>query len=141
MKSVVFTFIITLVLPNLSQAAWLLWKHSLTISRVEGVPRSIGSQGTVDKWELLNAVEARTECLAALRDEFKKSHEGLLASYPNTRISQSPVGNGVTASLSTGAETNRGTSGKPVQLYFEYVFWCLPSGVDPKMTSVTKENN
>jgi hypothetical protein len=141
MKSVVFTFIIMLALANSTQAAWLLWKHSVTISRVEGVPRDIGPQGTVDKWELLNAVEGRKECLAALRDEFKKSHEGLLAAYPNTRISQSPVANGVTASLSTGAETSRGTSGKPVQLYFEYVFWCLPSDVNPRMTSMTTDKN
>ena len=69
MKSVVFTFIIMLALANSTQAAWLLWKHSVTISRVEGVPRDIGPQGTVDKWELLNAVEGRKECLAALRDE------------------------------------------------------------------------
>lgn len=139
MKKIILTCIITLALPQLTQAAWLLWKHSLSISRVEGAPRSIGPQGTVDKWELLNAVEARTECLAGLRDEFKKSHEGLLASYPNTRISQSPLGNGVTASLSTGAQTNLGASEKTVQLFFEYAFWCLPSGVDPRMTSITRE--
>lgn len=139
MKTMVVAFIVTVVLPNSTQAAWLLWKHSVTISRVEGVPRDLGSQGTVNKWELLNAVEVRKECLAALREEFKKSLEGLAAAYPNTRITQSPVTNGISASLSTGTETIRGTSGKPVQLYFEYVFWCLPSEVNPSMTSITTE--
>jgi hypothetical protein len=43
----------------------------VTISRVEGVPRDIDPQGTVDKWELLNAVEKRKEYLAALREEIK----------------------------------------------------------------------
>jgi hypothetical protein len=139
MKKILFVFIAVLVMPRSTVAAWLLWKHSLTITRVEGIPRSIGPQGTVNKWELLNAVEARTECLATLRDEFKKSHEGLIATYPNTRISQSPIGNGVRASLSTGTQATRGASEKPVELFLEYTFWCLPTGVDPRMTTFTTE--
>lgn len=139
MKTAGFLLMAALVLPKSTEAAWLLWRHSLTITRVEGIPHSIGPQGTVEKWELINAVEARKECLASRRDEFKKNHEELAATYPHTRISQSPVGGGVKASLSTGAQAERGASEKPVELFLEYTFWCLPTGVDPWMTSLTTE--
>ena len=139
MKTVICAFLIALTLPGSSQAAWLLWKHSVVTRNLDGAPRSIAPQGTVDKWELLNALEERRECLSALRAEYKKSYDGLVAAYPNEPLSQSPLGDGVSASMSTGAQTSFGPSAKPMQLFYEYAFWCLPPGVDPRTTTITIE--
>ena len=98
--------------------------------RVEGTPRGLSPEGNVDKWELLNAVDSRKECLTALRGEHKKTYDGLVATYPNEPVSQSTLADGISSSISTGAEKSSGS--KSTQLYYEYTFWCLPAGVDPK---------
>jgi len=74
--------------------AWLLWKHSFVTRRVEGTPRELTPEGNVDKWELLNAVDLRKECVSALKIEHKKSYDSLLATYPNEPVSQSMVADG-----------------------------------------------
>jgi hypothetical protein len=38
------------------------------------------------------------------------------------------------ASISAGEKVGR-ASGKIMQLYFEYTFWCLPAGVDPEVAA------
>jgi hypothetical protein len=122
-----------------ADAAWLLWKHSLVNRRVEGAPRGLGPEGNVDKWELLNAVEARNECLAALRVEHKKIGDGLASAYPGELLSRSIVADGISASVSAGAEVPGGGSAKTTQLYYKYTLWCLPAGVDPKSTRPRSE--
>jgi hypothetical protein len=39
------------------------------------------------------------------------------------------------ASISAGKKGGR-ASGKIMQLYYEYTFWCLPAGVDPEVDAV-----
>jgi hypothetical protein len=120
-------------------AAWLLWKHNFVTRRVEGGPRGLSGEGNVDKWELLNAVDNRKECLAALRVEHKKTYDGLVSVYPNEPVSQSTLADGVSSSVSTGADKGGGPSAKTTQLYYEYTFWCLPAGVDPRTTRTGSE--
>jgi hypothetical protein len=116
-----------------ADAAWLLWRHSLVTQRVEGVPRGISPVGNVDKWELLNAVDLRKECVVALRIEHRKSYDNLASMYPNEPIMQSVVADGISASVSAGAERSGSAAAKSTQLYYEYTFWCLPAEVDPRL--------
>ena len=126
--------LLTLSLAEAAQAAWLLWKHSWVTCRVEGKPRGLSAEGDVDKWELLNAVDLRNECVATLRVEHRKTLDSLIAVYPKEPVEQSIVADGISASVSTGAEKSGGASARATQLYYEYTFWCLPAGVDPKIT-------
>jgi hypothetical protein len=139
MKIVAAAIALLLFCADGAQAAWLLWKHSWVTRRVEGKPRGLAPEGNVDKWDLLNAVELRQECVAALRVEHKKSYDSLTAVYPNEPVSQSIIADGISASLSTGAELGGGPSARTTQLYYEYTFWCLPAGVDPRITRATPE--
>jgi len=134
MKRIVLAVFMVGLTAASADAAWLLWKHSLVSRRVEGTPRGLSSEGNVDKWELLNAVDARKECVVALRAEHKKLFDGLVMVYPGEPVEQSIVADGVSASVSAGAERAGGRSAKTTQLYYEYTLWCLPAGVDPKST-------
>lgn len=138
MKKIAFTLFWISLLADTSHAAWLLWKHNLVTRRVEGTPRGVVSEGNVDKWELLNAVDTRKECLTALRVEHKKTYDGLALTYPNEPVSQSTMADGISSSISAGAEKNGGASAKSTQLYYQYTFWCLPAGVDPRSTRTGK---
>jgi len=130
--------VLALIVVGLSapsaDAAWLLWKHSKVSRRTEGTSRGLGVEGNVDKWELLNAVDARKECLAGLRVEQKKIYDGLAAAYPGELLSQSIVADGVSATVSAGAEVPGKGSAKTTEFYYQYTLWCLPAGVDPQMT-------
>jgi hypothetical protein len=141
MKKILFALVIALLWlgPSSAQSAWLLWKRSVVTKAVPGAPRNLGAQGTVDKWELLNALELRKECLTALRAEYKKTYDGLVAAYPNEPIDQSALGDGISASVSAGLQTNSGSGVKPTQLSFEYAFWCLPPAIDPRSTTLAVE--
>jgi len=136
MRTIALSWITVLLFGDVSDAAWLLWKHSWVSRRVEGAPRGLTPEGNVDKWELLNAVDLRSECIAALKAEHKKSYESLRAAYPNEPVSQSMVADGVSATVSAGAEKG---GPKTTQLYYEYTFWCLPAGVDPRSTRFPSE--
>lgn len=131
---------IALVLPLLffagesADAAWLLWKHSFVTRRVEGAPRGLNPEGNVDKWELLNALDLRKECLGALRSELKKTYDGLASTYPGEPVSQSVLADGVSATVAAGAEKREGGGAKTAQLYYQFTLWCLPVGVDPRST-------
>jgi hypothetical protein len=64
----------------------------------------------------------------------------LTAVYPNEPVSQSIIADGVSASASAGAEkSGGGPSARTTQLYYEYTFWCLPAGVDPKLIKAVPE--
>ena len=139
MKIVAVVISLSLLCADGAEAAWLLWKHSWVTRRVEGKPRGLAPEGNVDKWDLLNAVDLRQECVAALRGEHKKSLDSLTAVYPNEPVAQSVVADGIGATLSTGAEIGGGTGTGTTQLYYEYTFWCLPAGVDPRITRPTPE--
>ena len=140
MKRTIVALVMLLLVAEGAQAAWLLWKHSLVTRRVEGTPRGLLPEGNVDKWELLNAVDLRKECVTALRAEHKKSIDNLTAVYPNEPVSQSIIADGVSASVSAGAEkSGGGPSARTTQLYYEYTFWCLPAGVDPKLIKPVPE--
>lgn len=139
MKIVAAAIALLLLCADGAEAAWLLWKHSWVTRRVEGKPRGLAPEGNVDKWDLLNAVDLRQECVVALRAEYKKNYDSLTAVYPNEPVAQSIVADGISASLSTGAELGDGTSARTTQLYYEYTFWCLPAGVDPRITRSTPE--
>jgi len=134
MRKIFLALVLTLALAESSQAAWLLWKHSLVTRRVEGNPRGLSPEGNVDKWDLLNAVELRKECVTLLKVEQRKTWESLSAAFPHEPVEQSMVADGISASVSTGAEKSGGVSSRTTQLYYEYTFWCLPAGVDPKIT-------
>lgn len=88
-----------LLLVDTVDAAWLLWKHNLVTSRVEGVPRGLGSEGNVSRWELLNAVESRKDCLTALQGDHKKTYDGLVSTYPNELVAQSTRADGISSSI------------------------------------------
>ena len=140
MKRIFLAVVLTLSLAESSQAAWLLWKHSWVTRRVEGKPRGLSPEGDVDKWELLNAVDLRNECIAMLKAEYRKTSDGLTAAYPNEPVEKSIVADGISASVSTGAEKGgSGSSARTTQLYYEYTFWCLPAGVDPKLIRAVAE--
>jgi hypothetical protein len=128
-----------LLLVDTVDAAWLLWKHNFVTSRVEGAPRGLSAEGNVSRWELLNAVESRKDCLTALQVEHKKTYDGLVSTYPNELVSQSTRADGISSSISAGAEKNSGSSAKSTQLYYEYTFWCLPVGVDPRSIKPSPE--
>ena len=138
MKIIAAGIVTLLLFTDCAQAAWLLWKHSWVTRRTEGKPRGL-AEGNVDKWELLNAVDLRQECVAALGVEHKKVYDSLTAVYPNEPVSQSIVADGISSSLSTGSEISGGASARNTQLYYEYTFWCLPAGVDPRTTRLTPE--
>ena len=140
MKRTITALAMLLLFADGAQAAWLLWKHSLVTRRVEGTPRGLLPEGNVDKWELLNAVDLRKECLAALRAEHKKNVDSLTAVYPNEPVAQSIIADGVSASVSVGAEkSGGGPAARTTQLYYEYTFWCLPPEVDPKLIKAVAE--
>lgn len=133
MPTISLALVTVLLCADCSYAvAWLLWKHNFVTRRVEGAPRGISPEGNVDRWELLNAIDTRKECIAALRGEHKKTYDSLVAAYPSELVSQSTMADGISGSVSAGAEKNSGSSLKTTQLYYEYTFWCLPAGVDPK---------
>ena len=118
-----------------ADANWLLWRHNFVTQRIEGTPRGLNPEGNVDRWDLLNAVDLRKECLAALKAEQKKLVDGLVASYSGEVVSQSTLADGISATISTGAEKkSAGSNARTTQLYYEYTLWCLPAGVDPKWT-------
>ncbi|HEY3165697.1 MAG TPA: hypothetical protein VGK57_00610, partial [Candidatus Binatia bacterium] len=97
MKNIVLPLLMVLLLVDSADAAWLLWKHNFVTRRVEGTPRGLSAEGDVNKWELLNAVDNRKECLAALRVEHKKAYDGLVSIYPNEPVSQSTLADGISA--------------------------------------------
>lgn len=138
MRTIALSLVAVIFFADASEAAWLLWKHSLVTRRVEGAPRGLAPDGNVDKWELLNAVDLRSECVSALKAEHKRSYESLRTAYPNEPVSQSMVADGVSATVFAGAEKG---GPKTTQLYYEYTFWCLPAGVDPRSTRPASEKD
>jgi len=64
--------------------------------------------------------------------EHKKTFDSLAATYPNELVSQSILADGISVSVSAGAEKSSGPAAKTTQLYYDYTFWCLPAAVDPK---------
>ena len=135
MKRIALMVVLFSLNADSANAAWLLWKHSLVTRRVEGTPRGLSPEGNVDKWDLLNAVDVRKECLAALKVEQKKIFDSLSSTYPGEPVSQSNLADGIGASISAGAEKRgAGSSAKTTQLYYEYTLWCLPAEVDPRLT-------
>jgi hypothetical protein len=138
MKNIVLIFAALLLSAETANAAWLLWKHTLVTRRTEGTPRGLTGDADVSKWDLLNAVDARKECLGALKIEQKKISDSLASMYPDEPISQSTLADGISATVSAGAEMKGGGAPKPTQLYYEYTLWCLPAGVDPRSTRPDK---
>lgn len=132
MTGITLGLILIFAAADSADAAWLLWKHSFVTRRTEGSPRGLSSDGNVDKWELLNAVDARKECLAALKVEQKKLYDSLASMYPGEPVSQSTLADGISASVSAGAEKKGGSAAKTTQLYYEYTLWCLPAVMDPR---------
>ena len=141
MKRAAMIFLWTLFFADRAESAWLLWRHSLVTQRVEGMPRGISPGGDVDKWELLNAVDLRKECIAALKVEHRKSYDTLTSVYPKEPVSQSIVADGISGSVSAGAERSGSATSKSSQLYYVYTFWCLPAEVDPNIIRSTGERN
>lgn len=141
MKRAAMIFLWTFFFADRAESAWLLWRHSLVTQRVEGVPRGISPGGDVDKWELLNAVDLRKECIAALKVEHRKSYDTLTSVYPKDPVSQSIVADGISGSVSAGAERSGSATSKSSQLYYVYTFWCLPAEVDPNIIHSTGERN
>jgi len=137
MTGIALGLILILAAADSADAAWLLWKHSFVTRRTERTPRGLSSEADVDKWELLNAVDARKECLGSLKVEQKKLYDSLASTYPGEPVAQSTLADGISASISAGAEKKGDSSAKATQLYYEYTLWCLPAGVDPKSTRPT----
>jgi hypothetical protein len=141
MKRAALIFLLITFFAERAESAWLLWRHSLVTQRIEGMPRGISPVGDVDKWELLNAVDLRKECITALRVEHRKSYDTLTSVYPNEPVSQSIIADGISGSVSAGAERSGSATSKSTQLYYVYTFWCLPAEVDPNMIRSTRERN
>lgn len=134
MRKIMILFALIGLGADTAHAAWLLWKHTFVTRRVEGTPRGLSSEGDVNKWDLMNAVDLRKECVAALKVEQKKVFDGLAMTYPGEPISQSTLADGIGATISAGAEKKGGSAVKTTQLYYEYTLWCLPDAVDPRLT-------
>jgi hypothetical protein len=134
MKRIIVVFASLLLSADTANAAWLLWKHTFVTRRTEGTPRGLSVEGDVSKWDLLNAVDVRKECLGALKTEQKKVFDALTMTYPEEPISQSILADGISATISAGAEKKDGSAARTTQLYYEYTLWCLPAGVDPRST-------
>jgi hypothetical protein len=141
MMKFVYILVLGLVLAESSEAAWLLWRHTFMTRKLQTAPANALPQVTVDDWELLNALDARSECLSSLRDVFKRSYESLSTTYTGSKVNQSPLADGVSASLWTGADTIHKPTNEPMRIGVQYDFWCLPAGVDPKSTRVGRESN
>jgi hypothetical protein len=139
MKKLALVSLVVLLLVGTVDAAWLLWKHNFVTRRVEGAPRGLNPDGNVSRWELLNAVDTRKDCLTALQVEHKKTYDGLVSTYPNEPVSQSTMADGISSSISIGAEKSGGVSARTTQLYYEYTFWCLPVGADPRSIKPSPE--
>ncbi|HKY08000.1 MAG TPA: hypothetical protein VJQ55_07155 [Candidatus Binatia bacterium] len=134
MKQIMVVLAVIVASADAVDAAWLLWKHTYVTRRTEGTPRGLNPDANVAKWDLLNAVDLRKECIASLKVEQKKLSDGLAKTYPGEPISESSLADGVSVTISAGAETKEGSAAKPTQLYYEYTLWCLPTGVDPRST-------
>ena len=139
MKAIGLVLILIAAGADTASAGWLLWKHSFVTRRMEGTPRGLNPEGSVDRWDLLHALDLRKECLAALKIEQQRIVDTLQATYPGEPVSQSTIGDGVSATISAGAEKKSGSSPKTTQLYYEYTLWCLPAAVDPMSTRPAAE--
>ena len=135
MKTVAIV-IFGLLLAEPSDASWLLWQKTVTTRQLRSAPPSALPQVTINEWNLLNAVDTRSDCTAALREDFKRSYESLNLSYPGGKVNQSPVGEGIHATLWTGSDSVYKPMNEPIRIGVQYDFWCLPAGVDPRSTQI-----
>lgn len=78
--------------------------------------------------------ELRKEGVVALKVEQKRVFDGLATTYPGEPISQSTLADGISSTISAGAEKKGGSAMKTTQLYYEYTLWCLPAATDPRLT-------
>jgi hypothetical protein len=78
-------------------------------------------------------VESRDQCRALLRDEFSKKRDWMAEQVgPGGTVNQSPLADGINASLWFGRDIKFGQAGTDMRLGMQQDFWCLPAAVDPR---------
>jgi hypothetical protein len=117
--------------------AWVLWRYTYTTRAPKEVKATDYERYVIQNdWVILNAFETRAQCLSLLREEFSRKRESMIADDPAGKVNQSPLGDGVTASLWSGRNIKFGQAGTEMHLAQEHHLWCLPAGVDPRTTRI-----
>jgi hypothetical protein len=122
-----------------ADAAWLLWHHTYTTRAPKDVkPADYGRWVIQNDWVILNAVETRDQCRSLLREEFSKKRDWMIERMidPGGTVNQSPLADGVNASLWSGRDIKFGQTGTEMRLGMQQDFWCLPGGVDPRTVRI-----
>ena len=116
-------------------SAWLLWHHTYTTRAPKDVKPSDYVRYVIQNdWVILNAVETRDQCRTLLRDEFSKIRDWMAEQMvgPGGTVNQSPLADGINASLWFGRDIKFGQAGIDMRLGMQQDFWCLPAAVDPR---------
>jgi len=120
-------------------SGWLLWHHTYTTRAPKDVkPADYVRYVIQNDWVILNAVETRDQCRALLREEFSKKREWMVKQMvgPEGTVNQSPLADGVNASLWFGRDIKFGQAGTDMRLGMQQDFWCLPAAVDPRNVGI-----
>ena len=116
-------------------SGWLLWHRTYTTRAPKDVKPSDYVRYVIQNdWAILNAVETRDQCRALLRDEFSKKRDWMAEQMVGSggAVNQSPLADGVNASLWFGRDIKFGQAGIDMRLGMQQDFWCLPAAVDPR---------
>jgi hypothetical protein len=116
-------------------SGWLLWHRTYTTRAPKDVKPSDYVRYVIQNdWVILNAVETRDQCRALLRDEFSKKRDWMAEQMvgPGGTVNQSPLADGINASLWFGRDIKFGQAGTDMRLGMQQDFWCLPAAVDPR---------
>jgi len=116
-------------------SGWLLWHYTYTIRAPKDVkPVDYERYLIQNDWVILNAVETRDQCRALLRDEFSQKRDWMAQQMvgPGGTVNQSPLGDGINASLWFGRDIKFGQASIDMRLVMTQRFWCLPASVDPR---------
>jgi len=128
-----------------SGGGWLLWHYTYTTRAPKDVkPTEYVRYVIQNDWVILNAVDTREQCRVLLREEFSKKRDWM-AEYmvgprspggPGGTVNQSPLDDGVKASLWLGRDIKVGPTGTDMRLLMTQDFWCLPAAVDPSRVRI-----
>lgn len=122
-------------------SGWLLWHHTYTTRTPKGVKLADYAKYVIrNDWVILNAVDTRDQCRSLLREEFSKKRDWMATQMTGSEgtVNQSPLADGISASLWFGRDIKFGPTGIDMRLGMEQDFWCLPAAVDPRNVRIDR---
>ena len=126
-------------LATSAEAQWLLWHHTHATRSPKDADNPSDERWVLENsWEIVNATEARSQCLSLLREEFNQRLDSMIKNYPGGPVNQLRVADGVSASLWFARDIKLPQTGADVRLVMQKDFWCLPAGVDPRTTRIDR---